>query len=1615
MNEIKINKPKISSPLSEETKNIIKDRVVKYIKATIGDYNNLVLYDLLDDTYISEGDSNYDIVASFIIKQMIANNYELYYDGEEILLTNSNSNLVTREDIENYLEENTTLKKYLEKITWEYYFDEINIDNIYSKCIKYVRDYIEGWGEGEFDKYDFEKMTDKTLDNQDHLQPDDIFNYNPEFQDYLQVKFLKADKLSEIQINKPGQFIKLNLPKDLDRLVDTIDYGNIEDSVKELIVLNPQIPSNIIYQEGAIDDVHHESEYPISSLKDIIKIYFRFVPVYLFYYYNGYNQEETEEQYKEMDRFAKEAMNGKWTIIPQITDFKNDKPYDEDLNEIKVNKPAVGVYFLTPTVKYYIKNPDIWENDTDADDLYDYLKYNESEDIADAFIIVIELTKDNKTISKTDIANYIKENELDSTVEDYIEFLKDYGAIMNNNNLDENQLLREYPESTVSKILTKWEMDPNPQSQDSKVKAARALITRFEQIKSSIPQKLDILVIPDEIKRKDPRNIELYSLEDMIKLIKSYPENPDKVKKDAIENFATKYQIDKATAQSYVARFMTKKDNLKYAVENGTEDGNFTKEEVLELIPKRLLQNNLYLDPRNWQWQPFEQALDSLFPSQKQVTGEEGDNEATTDADKVYDKDGIEIYQGDDVHKCISYNPVDTQTKRKKYGWCVTQIGNTNYDYYRFAESSPTFYFVFDRSKESTPEHSPFKDQWHAFVIQVNTDGESYVITSADNRGDTRAASWEAIPEIVPADTWAKIKNLKQYFKPIALSAVERGRKFVSGKNLSLDEFKELNQDEKILYIQGKASKNTLSNDILSILSQYKISLEGRSTTLANVAIDSGQTFPYSILKDNEALAKRYAIFRFRHTNYGSTPIPLPYVKYLDEPGQKKYYEEFGKGGSEESFLTFELIEKYFGKEVTKQYVNSQLKYLGFLPPEAVNYIDNPKLKILFKAVSKLYEPWKYGKYTNISDEELADAKSQPPQDVTPIPIDVKQWAKLTSEERKILIELTEKYNKNPDYLELMYASPFIIKDKGQTLILLPEPSSDGTYDKWVLINDQDKVIKRNISGDSTLGGDPIASGYTNGATDDLKRVYDMSDLEIEESDSKSLDEIKVNKPNDPVNSLTRLLDNIPNEKYFPELEDYEGEERYDDSDMVDALYYPIFDDYIKGKPGVEGDNFDKWAKIEREKNDGETGPLERLLIDKILDIIKDYRNQQEELGEIQIKKPAIGKIWIGRELKSALRDKGMDLNDILIYYKNDYILLNIDTYKKYKEEEISNYLKSLKFQPTSILEQTVPSVHGGDYYTWMVKCINPNPEKSEINDGNDLWELMKPEFELDIKELLDEIQINKPGRGKLEVEVNINTRSGNIYFTFNLNGDNFLISTSYFSKDYVSVNLDEEDIYSDRLHEDVINYLNKNRIPFAISNEDNDSIIDGDKFEIPEDPEDMFNRDILINKKDCLVPKKHQENFNNLNEIQINKPKIGSTKDQILDKGEYKINGNTYEVLEFDPWGGGWGGTHPPTKNHVWLQKKGTKASDIHRGNYVDYRKILDTLNEIQVNKPNTLKSLVTSYTKYLESISRAEMFDESGNYNSTLKNYHNKLKYYAENGTKEEQTSANFILGLI
>jgi hypothetical protein len=651
---------------------------------------------------------------------------------------------------------------------------------------------------------------------------------------------------------------------------------------------------------------------------------------------------------------------------------------------------------------------------------------------------------------------------------------------------DGETLMEAYADKVVKAMVDKWKAESSSATES----ISKQLINRFSEIKDSLPQKLAIAVIPDELKQKNSyKDITQYSFEDMVKLIASIPENPDKVKKDAIKNFIEKEGIDRNTAQSYVARFMTKRDDLKFA---GKEGSDISKEDLDQFVSKRLIMNNAYLDPRNWTWEPFEQMMDALFPAAgKSIEGEE--NTVSTDADKIYDKNGIEIYKGDDVHKCISYNP--TEKNQKKYGWCVTQPGNTNYDYYRFAESSPTFYFVFDRSKPSTGAKGGFDDQWHAFVLQANADGKSYIVTGANNRGDVRASSWDAIAEIVPKETWNKIKDLKDYFKPIALSGVERGRKFAAGKKLSLDEFKELSQDEKILYIQGKASKNELTPDILAILPQYKINLEGRSTTLANVAIDSGQKFPYASLKDNDALAKRYAVFRFRHTNYEKDPIPLPYIKYLDDDAKKVYLDKFNDNH------TFEYVEKFFGPTLTEYYVNKQIKNLDFLPQEATKYIKDPKLKQLFSIYSKLFEPWKYSASIGMSEEELEKQSSMPELSVSPTPINQAQWVALSTPERKAIIALAEKYDQNPEYSTLIYALPYVIKEGSKTYALVPIDSDNYSYNKWALVDDQGKTYKT-LTGKSTLNGNTIEGGYVD--IDRTKqRIFGMDDLKMDTSNLK--------------------------------------------------------------------------------------------------------------------------------------------------------------------------------------------------------------------------------------------------------------------------------------------------------------------------------------------------------------------------------------------------------------------------------------------------------------------------------------------------------------------------------
>jgi hypothetical protein len=685
-----------------------------------------------------------------------------------------------------------------------------------------------------------------------------------------------------------------------------------------------------------------------------------------------------------------------------------------------------------------------------------------------------------------------------------IEAVKESENIDNSEDEDEDIneskiLIKEYAEKVINDTITRWKNEhpewatefPTEEAQKKHDEYLKKLIASFEKAKASLTQKLNIVVLSDTLKQgQNYLNIYKYSFDDMIKLIKSLPENTESIKKEAIKRFVEKEQIGKDLVQSYVARFMSNRDKLKIALVNGTEDEAYTKEDVEKLIPKNLLRNNLYFDPRNWEFHPLEQMLDTLFPSKKEISGEI--NNVATDADKIYDKDGIEIHKGDDKDKCISYNPKLSSTNLQKYAWCVTQVGSGNmYDGYRFREDAPTFYFIFDRNRSSEPDHRPFKDKWHAFVIRVTTDGKKYYITDANNPTDVPAENWEAISRIIPADIWAKIKNLKDYFKPIELSKNERYRKIAAGKNLSLSEFKELDNDEKLTYVKGKSQKQLLSNDILEILPKYKIVDEdGKTTTLANIAINYGQTFPYSILKQYESLAKRYAVFNFRQGNDADPNklLPLPYIKYLTEEAKQAIFSKY------QGFLTFEYIEKYLGKEIAKKYVNDQVQNLNYLPQSAGKYIDNPKLKQLFDIYSKLFVPWQLTSTTNMSDEELELKSIMPTQGIYPRAMDQKYWSSLSTLERRSIIELVEKYNQNLKYEELLYALPFVIKDGGQKYVFLPQ--SKDNYDIWVLMDEQGKVVKNKYdSPQITINGEQTPIDFANSGNQ-YNRIYDIKNIQ---------------------------------------------------------------------------------------------------------------------------------------------------------------------------------------------------------------------------------------------------------------------------------------------------------------------------------------------------------------------------------------------------------------------------------------------------------------------------------------------------------------------------------------
>jgi hypothetical protein len=109
--------------------------------------------------------------------------------------------------------------------------------------------------------------------------------------------------------------------------------------------------------------------------------------------------------------------------------------------------------------------------------------------------------------------------------------------------------------------------------------------------------------------------------------------------------------------------------------------------------------------------------------------------------------------------------------------------------------------------------------------------------------------------------------------------------------------------------------------------------------------------------------------------------------------------------------------------------------------------------------------------------------------------------------------------------------------------------------------------------------------------------------------------------------AFQKFIDQIPNEKYFyigdeeagwafnkeelPESYNWEAFDDEMDGDLVDYFYDDVFNNELKGKPGIEGENFNEFQDKDAEKDNVEYGYIGRrttMLVDKIRDIITAYK-----------------------------------------------------------------------------------------------------------------------------------------------------------------------------------------------------------------------------------------------------------------------------------------------------------------------------------------------------------------------------------------------------------------------
>ena len=397
-------------------------------------------------------------------------------------------------------------------------------------------------------------------------------------------------------------------------------------------------------------------------------------------------------------------------------------------------------------------------------------------------------------------------------------------------NITTKQILLEYPESTIKKLVDKF-----IKQTDDTEEEIRKTIANFERFKAAFNNedkdifrhnydKVKELVKDKEQKQKSKKNLEDLVQEyitkykgadlQLVKLnikkffeIKTHLKNLKEFKKDVtsynpseLNSLVNKYFSnfnDEGLNPFVIAMFE------KFKKENPDDDP------LTVILPrvKRFI-NHFELIPLNTKlsafmsFLDFEHAVDGYTPMEEsEYTVPEID---TSDVDIPYEDDNVLIFAPDQKHKCINIRKKHAPDRR----WCTSWEGSSNYYYNYRLNQNLTLYYIINKTL-------PSSDLNYASVILVDRYGNMRL---ADGSNSGRFAGSTVIPWNEILSKIPVLKGKEDYLeaKPFSDTDQEKMQRY---KNLNLrttDPVQELGGEEEVelwMELRGPNFMNLTNGD----------------------------------------------------------------------------------------------------------------------------------------------------------------------------------------------------------------------------------------------------------------------------------------------------------------------------------------------------------------------------------------------------------------------------------------------------------------------------------------------------------------------------------------------------------------------------------------------------------------------------------------------------------------------------------------------------------------------------------------------------------------------------------------------------------------------------------